>query len=79
MGLGIGGVYLLTRRQTPQTVYIPTGNVYRDSKAQQILSIAQQAAMSAAQIAALIQKINGSSDSQLDAIRDQVAGGQLYA
>lgn len=70
------GVALFRQNRT-QTVYVPTGNSVRDSKAQQILSFAQQAALSAAQIAALISRINNSSDSQIDQMSSGIAQGLI--
>lgn len=74
-GLGLGLVIALTRNRQ-QTAYVPTGNIQRDSKAQQILAFAQQAALSASQIAALISRLNNSSDSQLDMIQQGINSGQ---
>lgn len=72
--LAVGVIMLLSKKQQP-TQYIPTGNAYRDSTASRILQIAQQAALSATQIYALINNLNNSSDTQLQSINAQLDAG----
>jgi hypothetical protein len=81
-GLGIGLLVAFTRqRQQTYPMYTNTGNNYRDSRAQQILQIAQQAALSATQIYNLINRINTSSDAQLDQMYQSANSGgiSMYA
>jgi hypothetical protein len=79
-GLGIGLLVAFTRQRTPSyPMYQNTGNVYRDSRAQQILSIAQQAALSATQIMNLISQINSASDAQLDQMYQSANTGNIAA
>lgn len=65
--LGVGAIYLLTRKNTNQQTYVPTGNYTRDTKAQQVISWVTAAGATASQIAALISSLNNKSDSQVDA------------
>lgn len=74
-GLALGLIVAFTRNKPAQTVYVPTGNNYRDSTASTILSYANMALLSASQIAALIQRINNSSDEQLSTINASLQAG----
>jgi hypothetical protein len=74
-GLGIGAIYLLTRR--PQVQYGPTGNAVRDSKAQQILNYAVAAGATASAIANLLKSLQNKSDAQIDADYSAAQSGQL--
>lgn len=74
VGLGALLVYAMTKKPASST-YQPTGNAYRDSTATRIISIAEAAGLAATQIAALISKLNNSSDAQLQNISDQVESG----
>ena len=60
--LGLG--YMLFKKPTPQ--YIPTGNVYRDNNASSVLTWATAAGLAATTIAAIIAKLNASSDSAVN-------------
>jgi hypothetical protein len=73
--LAVGVIYMLTKKQAPQTQYVPTGDAYRDSTASRILSIAQQAALSATQIYTLINNLNNSSNAQLESINASLDQG----
>lgn len=79
-GLAVGLIVAFTRSRQQQTTYVPTGDPYRDSKAQQILSYAQAAGATIQQISNLINTINQSSNSQLDSIDASVrSGGTMLA
>lgn len=69
-GLGLMAYMLLRKPAAP--VYIPTGNVTRDSKAQEIIQTATTAGLAAAAIAKLIQQLQAQSNTQLDQTYDNV-------
>jgi len=73
-GLALGAIYLMSQNK-PSTVYVPTGNTARDTKAQQILSLVAQAGASAAQVAAAIAALNKKSDAQIDQYYQQAQSG----
>lgn len=74
-GLAVGLIVAFTRNRQQQQTYVPTGNTYRDTTAQKILSYAAAAGATATQIANLINTINQSSDSQLQNIDASVSSG----
>lgn len=66
-------LYLVTRPATSQIpYYAPTGNVQRDSKAQQIAAAAAAAGLAAAQIANIMAQFKSKSDAQIDAKLQQI-------
>lgn len=65
-------LYLATRPATPSALYVPTGNVQRDTKAQQIINAATAAGVAAAQIAQIMKQFNSKSDAQIDAKLQQI-------
>lgn len=72
-GLALGA-YLLLRPKQP--LYLPTGDVARDSKASQILQYAQAAGLAATQIANLIAKLN-QQNANVDVIYEQAQSGNF--
>lgn len=69
-GLGLLAYSLLHKSAAP--VYVPTGNVVRDNKAQEIIQTATSAGLAAAAIAKLIQQLQAQSNTQLDQTYDNV-------
>jgi hypothetical protein len=76
-GLAVGLIVAFTRQRQTQPAYYPTGDNYRDSRAQQIIAYATAAGLAATQIAALINTINQSSDAQLDTMNSDVQSGNI--
>jgi hypothetical protein len=82
-GLALAAFLLLNNNRSNNMVYVPTGNINRDSKAQEILNWVSVAGASAAQIASLIKNLNTKSDADIDNAWGDIASNNnptwLYA
>lgn len=86
IGAAVVGLILLTKKAGAANPALPapsalslvnTGNPSRDAQAANILAYAQAANLTATAIAAIIQKLNQSSDSDVSSASSQLSSGQM--